>query len=62
MGQAFRTLNYPKKKIILSSLAKVFVPDAALGGAVLSLRNGRVGFSGAYRAGGGNEDGHYFGE
>ncbi len=32
----------------------------ALGCAVLSLRNGRVSISGAYRACGGDEDGHSY--
>ncbi len=32
--------------------------DAALGCVVLSLRHSRVGFSGAYRAGCGDEGGH----
>ena len=32
--------------------------DAALGCAVFSLRHGRVGISGAYRARCGDEDGH----
>jgi len=60
IGRLLFYLRHINKDFLLEPTLQALRFDAALGCAVFSLRHGRVGISGAYRAGCGDEDGHSY--